>query len=104
MEFEQGQFNFEDQGDDSGYQSWLLELAERRRNFQSRYGIIIGSRVRLTLIGEDLPLEGIISVCDAREPANRSKLHLRLGHRKFLLAQIESISRLDGQHPPEPNC
>jgi len=98
MNFDQGQFNFDAPGDDSGYFKWQQELAERRKNFESRYGIIIGSKVRLTLIGEDRPLEGIITVCESREPKNRSKLHLRLGKREFIHAQIESISRLP---PPQ---
>jgi len=94
MDFDQGQFDFDSPPQDSGYRKWQEELAERRKKFESRYGVILGSKVRLTLIGEDLPLDGIITVCESREPKNRSKLHLRIGSREFIHAQIETISRL----------
>ncbi|MFT6864346.1 MAG: hypothetical protein ACJAVK_002911 [Akkermansiaceae bacterium] len=94
MDFDQGQFDFDSPPQNSGYRKWRQELTQRRQKFESRYGIILGSKVRLTLIGENLPLEGIITVCESREPKIRSKLHLRIGSREFIHAQIEAISRL----------
>lgn len=65
-----------------------------KKEFESRYGIILGSRVRLTLIGENTPLEGIITLISQKPPKHRAALPLRFGRREFTLAQIESILRL----------
>lgn len=94
MEFNQGSFDFDSPGDETGYRKWQEELDARKKRFETRYGIILGSRVRLTLIGENTPLEGIITLCDSNEPAIRSRLHLRMGKREFILAEIESVMRL----------
>jgi hypothetical protein len=94
MDFNQGSFDFDSPGDDSGYRKWQEELDRMKKEFETRYGIILGSRVRLILRGEDTPLEGIITLCDSKEPKNRSKLHLRMGKREFILAEIESVMRL----------
>lgn len=94
MDFNQGEFNFEQPGTDAGYRKWQEDLDRRKMEIESRYGIILGSRVRLTLIGEDLPLEGIITLASTKEPKNRSTLPLRLAHREFTLAQIQSVLRL----------
>ena len=73
---------------------WQEELDQRKKQFETRYGIILGSKVRLILRGENTPLEGIIGLCDSNEPAIRSRLHLRMGKREFILAEIESVMRL----------
>jgi len=94
MDFNQGELDFNQPNDGSGYRKWQEELDLRKKEFESRYGIILGSRVRLTLIGEDKPLEGIITLASQKPPKNRAALPLRLAHREFTLAQIESIMRL----------
>lgn len=94
VDFEQGFFNFESKGSDEGYRNWQKELGRRKKAFESRYGIILGSAVRLALVGEDQLLEGVITLCESKDPKNRSRLRLRLGKREFTLAQIESISRI----------
>ena len=94
MNFEQGQFNFDADGNDAGYHKWQEALAARKKQFESRYGIILGSKVRLTLHGEAVPLEGIITLCDANEPKNQHKLRLNIGSRIITLDEIESIARL----------
>ena len=94
MDFNQGNFDFDVPGDESGYRKWQEELIARKKQFEIRYGIVLSSRVRLTLRGEDKPLEGIITLCDSSEPKHRSKLHLRMGKREFILAEIESVMRL----------
>jgi hypothetical protein len=94
MDFNQGELDFNQPTDGSGYRKWQEELDLRKKEIESRYGIILGAKVRLILRGEDKPLEGIITLCDSKEPKNRSKLHLRIGKREFILAEIESVMRL----------
>lgn len=94
MDFNQGELDFDQPNDGSGYRKWQEELDRRKKDFESRYGIVLGTRVRLTLIGENAPLEGIISLASQKPPKNRAALPLRLAHREFTLAQIESIMRL----------
>lgn len=94
MNFDQGQFSFDAEGDESGYRKWQEELAERKKQFESRYGIILGSKVLLILRGEDKELEGTISLSHSKEPKNRAQLRLQIGPREFSLAEIESVMRL----------
>lgn len=94
MDFNQGELDFEQANDGSGYQKWQEDLDRRKKEFESRYGIILGTRVRLILTGEDTPLEGMITIATTKPPKNRATLPLRLGHREFTLAQIESVLRL----------
>lgn len=94
MNLNQGNFNFDAQGDESGYQHWQEELDAFKKQLESRHGIILGSKVRLTLRGEDAPLEGIITLSNSKQPRNRTHLHLNIGSRTITTAEIESITRL----------
>ena len=94
MDFDQGTFNFDADGDGLGYQKWQQELDARKKQFERRYGIILGSTVRLTLRGEDKPVEGILTLCDSKQPKNRAQLHLRIASRIITVAEIQSISRI----------
>ncbi len=94
MDFNQGELDFNQPNDGSGYRKWQEELDLRKKEFESRYGIVLGTRVRLILIGEDKPLEGTITIATTKLPKNRAALPLRLAHREFTLSQIESIMRL----------
>jgi len=95
MEFNQGEFNFDSPASDSsGYQKWRDEMNARKREIESHYGIILGKPVHLQLIGENKPLQGILTIASKSLPKIRSQLLLQLGKREFTLAQIESIARL----------
>ncbi len=94
MNHNQGTFNFDSDDNKSGYDNWQEELATRVKQLETRYGIIIGSKVRIILHGENKPLDGIITICDSKEPQNRSQLRLRIASRIITLAEIESITRL----------
>lgn len=94
MDFDQGEFSFDEPGSEGGYHRWQYELLQRKKEFESRFGILLGTRVRVQLVGELAPLEGMISLADRKEPKKRSQLKLLMGHRTFTLAQIESIGRL----------
>lgn len=95
MDFNQGELDFTSPANDAaGYQKWRDEMDARKREIESRYGIILGKPVHLQLIGENKPLQGILTIASKTLPKIRSQLLLQLGKRQFTLTQIESISRL----------
>ncbi len=96
MNFNQGELDFSGDGTEKGYLKWQQELDERKRAFEMRYGVIVGRRVRVCLEGEDLPLEGIITIVPQKKGVQSpSKLRLCLGGREFGTAEIESIIRIE---------
>jgi hypothetical protein len=95
MDLNQGELNFDSPANGStGYQKWREEMDARKREIESRYGIILGKSVILQLIGEDKTLQGILTIASKTLPKIRSQLLLQLGKREFTLSQIESIARL----------
>jgi hypothetical protein len=95
MDFDQGELDFDSPANDvTGYRKWRDEMDARKREIESRYGIILGKPVHLQLIGENVALCGVVSIASKTPPKIRSQLVLRLGKREFSLAQIESIARL----------
>ena len=53
MSFDQGQFNFDANGSDTGYRKWREELDAARLAFERRWGVILSRRVEVVL--EDNP-------------------------------------------------
>jgi hypothetical protein len=96
MNFDQGNFDFDAPSSEAGYQKWQQELEEKKRDFELRFGVIIGRRVRVQLIGETYPLEGMIYLVSQEAPQAVSKLRLSMGNRIFPPLEIESIVRLEG--------
>jgi hypothetical protein len=95
MNFDQGELNFDIPANDAnGYQKWRDEMDVRKKEIESRYGIILGKPVLVILRGENNPLQGILTIASKTLPKIRSQLLLQLGKREFTLAQIESIARL----------
>lgn len=93
MDFNQGELDFNQTNEAKGYHQWQEELDARKKEIESRYGIILGKPVQLQLIGEDKALHGILSISSKSLPKVRSLLLLQLGNRQFTLAEIESIAR-----------
>jgi len=80
MDFNQGELNFDSTANDStGYQKWRDEMDARKREIESRYGVILGKPVILQLIGEVKPLQGILTIASKTLPKIRSQLLLQLG-------------------------
>jgi hypothetical protein len=94
MDFNQGELDFNQPNDGSGYRKWQEDLDRRKKEIESHYGIILGKPVILQLIGENKPLQGTLRIASKTLPNIRSQLLLQLAHRQFTLAQIESIARL----------
>ena len=95
MNFDQGELDLTGNGSNDGHQKWLRDLEERKRAFEMRYGVIVGRRVRVQLIGEMNPMDGMIHVVSQKPGTPASKLRLLMGRREFCPTEIESIIRLD---------
>jgi hypothetical protein len=96
MNFDQGELDLSGNGSEDGHRKWQQELDAKKRAFESRYGIILGRRVRVQLAGELNPLEGMIYLIskDSTQPGS-TKLRFQLGTREFIASEIESIIRID---------
>ncbi len=95
MNFDQGELDLSGNGSDAGHRKWLTELGEKKRAFEIRHGVMIGRRVRVQLIGETYPLEGMIHLVSRKIPQSAAKLRLSMGNREFTPTEIESIVRLE---------
>ncbi|MGL5018123.1 MAG: hypothetical protein ACRDBP_08330 [Luteolibacter sp.] len=95
MNFDQGELDLSGNGSDAGHRKWLEELETKKRAFETRFGVILGRRVRVQLVGELHPLEGMIHLLskDLKQPG--SKLRFQLGTREFISSEIQSIIRID---------
>ena len=98
MNFDQGEFDLSGNGSDEGYRKWLRELDANKRAFESRHGVVIGRRVRVRLVGESEPMEGMIYLVAQKGSKSPARLRLRMGKREFSPPEIESMVRLD--EPP----
>jgi hypothetical protein len=95
MNFDQGELNLFGTGSEVGHLRWLMELEEKKRAFELRHGVIVGRRVRVQLVGELNPLEGMIHVVSQERSLPTTKLRLTMGKREFGASEIESIVRLE---------
>lgn len=91
MAFDQGQFDFGTNGSGDGYRLWRERLEAERRQFESRWGVIVGRKVRVQLRDHAKAVEGILEL---RVPAGRGGKKapvLRLGSLEFCPSEIESV-------------
>lgn len=95
MNCDQGELDLSGNGSEDGHRKWLIELEEKKRAFEIRHGVMIGRRVRVQLIGETHPLEGMIYLVSREIPQSAAKLRLSMGTREFTPLEIESIVRLE---------
>jgi hypothetical protein len=95
MNFDQGELDLSGGGSDKGYQKWQLELDEKKRAFELRYGVIIGRRVQVQLIGKLEPMVGMIYLVSKKGTLSTTKIRLKMGSREFSPTEIESILRLE---------
>jgi hypothetical protein len=95
MNFDQGELDLSGNGSEDGHRKWLTVLEEKKRAFEIRHGVMIGRRVRVQLIGETYPLEGMIYHITQNTKYSPGKLRLSIGTREFTPLEIESIVRLE---------
>ena len=92
MSFDQGQFDFDAPGSDAGWRRWREQLDERKREFESRWGVVLGRRVTVWLRDHAKPLSGML---EWLEPVKSGGTHapprFRLRGLEFGHDEIESI-------------
>lgn len=95
MPFDQGQFDFDAPGSDAGWRRWREELEEKKRVFESRWGVVLGKRVVVSLREYAKPLSGKIEWIEP--PANERHLPPRFRMRglEFGPTEIESVVQED---------
>ncbi len=100
MNFDQGQFNFDAKGSDDGWRKWREELDAKRRNFESRWGVILSRRVCVSLRDHAKPLSGMLEwTADPKRKPHDTPV-FRLKGVEFTAAEIESIVQEDsGENP-----
>ena len=97
MTFDQGEFNFEANGSDAGWRKWREELDEKKRTFETRWGVILGKPVIVCLRDHAKPLRGILHWLEPKQlPANAPPRFLLRGV-EFGIGDIESIMQADGE-------
>ena len=95
MNFDQGQFNFEQYGDESGYQNWVAELDRKKVAFERRWGVRLAQPVRLQLRNFSKPIEGTIYLDPDHHPVPGKPHRLLIGSLRFFPNEIESLSLLN---------
>ncbi len=95
MNFDQGELDLTGNGSEEGHRKWLQELEDKKCAFEFRFGVMMGRRVRVQLVGETYPLEGMIYLVSQKIPQTSAKLKLSMGSREFTPLEIESIVRLE---------
>lgn len=99
MDFDQGEFNFEQKGDESGYREWMAELDRKKADFERRWGVRLGKQVSLQLRGFAKPVEGTIRLDPAHRPAPGKPHRLVIGSLEFFPGDIESLRLLRTASP-----
>ena len=91
MNFDQGQFNFDTKGPEDGYRKWREELDEKKRAFESRWGVILSRRVCVSLKDHAKPLRGILEWVNDSKRGHQAQPLFRLRGVEFSVGEIESI-------------
>lgn len=81
-------------GDEAGFAAWREKETTARREFERRWGVPIGKRVRVALVDGSPPLEGVLNVVEGCTKQPRKQVMLRIGKREFPSTQIHSLVRL----------
>lgn len=91
MSFDQGEFNFEAKGSEAGYRRWREELDEKKRAFESRWGVALGKRVTVSLKDHAKPLSGLLEWIQVPGTSSGSPPRFRLRGLEFGVEEIESL-------------
>jgi hypothetical protein len=97
MHFDQGEFNFNASGNEDGFRKWREELEEKKRAFESRWGVILGRRVSVSLRNHAKPLVGTLDwVSDPKKSADQPPV-FKLKGLEFGVGEIESMMQVEGE-------
>jgi hypothetical protein len=91
MPFDQGQFDFDAPGSDAGWRRWREQLAAQQRDFESRWGVVLGKRVTVWLAYHAKPLSGRLEWLQPAKARPDSPPRFRLRGVEFEVGEIESI-------------
>jgi hypothetical protein len=91
MSFDQGQFDFDAPGSDAGWRRWREQLDERKRAFESRWGVVLGKRVTVWLKDHAKPLSGMLEWQEPAKGGMNGPPRFRLRGLEFGHEEIESI-------------
>lgn len=91
MSIDQGEFNFDANGNDAGWRRWREELEERKRAFESRWGVVLGRRVTVWLKDHAKPLSGMIEWREPPRTERNAPPRFKLRGLEFGVGEIESI-------------
>lgn len=81
--------------DTTGYDRWHREAEEARREFGQRWGVPLGRRVRVALLGEDTALEGLLREVEEDTRSRKRGIWLQMGDRAFHSSLIDSVVRIE---------
>jgi hypothetical protein len=95
MNFDQGQFNFDAKGSEDGFRKWREELDARKKAFETRWGVILDRRVRITLKDYVKPLTGRLEWISNPKAKPDEPPRFRLRGVEFVAADLESIVQED---------
>ncbi len=91
MNFDQGEFNFDAKGMEEGFQRWREELDKKKRDFESRWGVILSKRVRVQLRDYVKPLSGVLELVNDTKKGLQCPPLFQLKGVMFGVGEIESI-------------
>lgn len=81
--------------DESGLAHWRTEGEAAKREFEKRWLVPLGHRVRLSLLGDGPELAGLLMHDAERPDKRRTGLCLRIGSHRFHSSEIASLVRID---------
>lgn len=91
MNFDQGEFNFAATGSEDGFRKWREELDEKKRAFESRWGVVLGKRVTVCLADHAKSLTGMLEWVNDPKKGRQGPPLFRLKGVEFGVGEIESI-------------
>ena len=91
MDFDQGVFNFDVPGSDAGWRRWREELEEKKRAFESRWGVVLGRQVTVWLKNHAKPLSGRLECLGGPRTTRDSPPRFLLRGLEFGHDEIESV-------------
>ena len=95
MNFDQGEFNFDSKAGESGFRKWREELERKQHEFESRWGVILSSKVRISLKNFAKPIEGKIEILSNPKNPRDGQPVFRIKGLEFTAAEIESLVQAD---------
>ncbi|MFV0338256.1 MAG: hypothetical protein ACK5LK_08460 [Chthoniobacterales bacterium] len=98
MNFDQGEFDFSTTDDEAGYRDWKQRLDDQKHHLEHHWGIRLGVRVRIQLVGIIKPIEGVIRLDHSYNPIAHKPPRLLIDNLSFFPNEIESLNTTDDNH------